>query len=413
MIKDIPLIFNDASYPGTIHRDHLCLPYTICPYEGSQARFRNRLVATPAVNLSEYEVKAVFDWLEIYLPTKGIHQARNVHEKLMKLNEEDPGFSSCRIMGPRREKGYTGDAFVIRMQDPQPGTLYGLLKRILEHYCPEGTGLNEIPITGLELSLDIYPAKSSHFEEQAYAARRMLMTELIRKHVSVDEIFREGKRAARFVHADGVGPPKKQKMIKAPRVTSKLRKMNAETGIEREDLAALNPANHVQPYLDATFYYGEDKKRLHFRCMDKFSDKRIKDDFTVLPFNDTRSRIEFTFMDETPLDGLGPASVGLKHVNDLELRGMKGFNELLRFDLPAFTPSEADPNEPNEEEWTIFQKTGIAGLRYYQDVSEMLRKTKTRRGMFSSGRSLRYSEMNRRVAKALKRLEKEWGGGWY
>lgn len=409
MIKDIPLIFNDPRYPGSVEREHLCLPYTIRPCDQSQGRFRGRLVATPAITLSEYDVKAVFDWLEIYLPTKGRHQARNVHSKLMQLNREHPGFTSCRVQSPWRKSGYTGDAFVIRLQDPQPEGLYGLLGRVLMHYCPEGTRLDEIPITGLELSLDIYPAKKLHFDEQAYAVRRMLMTELIRKHVSIDDTFRDERMLSRFVYADGKGPSKTQYLIKAPGITAEIRKMMSETGIDREDLAALTPKNHTQPCLDGTFYYGERNKRLFFKCMDKFSDRRAKEDFTELPFDKTRSRIEFTFMDEIPLDGLGPASVDLTHVDDLQLRGLVGFNELLRFDSPTFTPSEEDPNEPRDDEWMIFQKTGIVGLRFYQDVNERMKKTKTRREMFSSGQSLRYSGMNRRVAKALKRLEKRWG----
>jgi hypothetical protein len=133
---------------------------------------------------------------------------------------------------------------------------------------------------------------------------------------------------------------------------------------------------------------------------------------TELPFKKTRSRIEFTFKDEIPLDGLGPASVCLKDVDQLQLRGLKGFNELLRFDLPTFTPSEAEPNEPDKNEWAIFQKTGIAGLRYYQDVSERVHGVKTRRGDFSSGNSLRFSDMNRRVKKAITRLGKRWGADW-
>lgn len=412
LIKDVPLIFNDPKYPGTIEREHLCLIYAVEPVQGRQTRFRGRLGAIPIVSLDEYEFKTVFDWLEIYLPTKGLHQARNVHERLMKMNMEHPGFSSCRVWGPRRENGYVGDRFVVRMQDPQPATLYGLLRRILEHYCHEGTGPDEIPITGLELSLDIYPAKSKQFEEQAYAARRMLMTELIRKHVSIEEAFRVGKRRARFVFAEGKESSRTQHVIKAPRMTSELRKLTLETGEEKQELAALNPANHIQSYLDATFYYGSRRERLNFKCMDKFTDRRAKTDVTELPFNKTRSRIEFTLIDEMPLDHLGPASVGLTHVEDLQLRGLGGFNHLLKFDLPTFTPSEEDPNEPDETEWKIFQKTGVAGLRHYQDVSERITNTKTRRGQFSSGLSKRYSEMNARVAKALRREEERWGACW-
>ena len=136
MVKDIPLTFHDARYPGSIDEDHLCLTYTIGPPPGSQARFRDRLVGTPVVNLSAYEIKATFDWLDIYLPTKGRHQARNVHAKLMKLNEKHRGFTSCHVKGPRGENGYTGDAFVVRLQDPQPGAFYGLLRHVLLLYCP-------------------------------------------------------------------------------------------------------------------------------------------------------------------------------------------------------------------------------------------------------------------------------------
>jgi hypothetical protein len=409
LIKDIPLIFNDPGYPGSIDRDHLCLTYAVDPFAGEQARFKDRLIADPKVNLTEYEFKAVLDWLEIYVPTKGHHQARNVQQKLMKLNEEHPGFSSCYVRGPRREERYVGSAFVIKMQDPQPATLYGLLERILAHYCSEGTGLDEIPITGMELSLDIYPAKTMRFEEQAYTVRRMLMTELIRKHVSVEEAFRGGKRTARFVYTDGDGKPKTQKMLKASRVTSALRKLSAETGIERTELAVLDPTIHAQPLLDATFYYGDKGERLLFRCMDKITDRRTTSDAIKLPFNKTRSRIEFTFKDEIPLDRLGPASVNLTHVSDLQMRGLDGFNQLLRFDMPTFTRDEANPNEPDKTEWSIFQKTGIAGLRYHQDVSERMYRVKTRRGDFSSGKSLRHAEMNRRVLKAIKRLNKAWG----
>lgn len=405
------MMFNDPGYPGSIEEDHLCLTYAVGPPGRKQARFKDRLFADPTVNLAEYEFRAVLDWLEIYLPTKGHHQARNVHEKFMRLNEceERPGFSSCFVKGPRREERSVGNAFVIKMQDPQPATLYGLLRRILEHYCSDGTGVQEIPITGMELSLDISPSKIMHFEERAYAARRMLMTELIRKHVSVEEAFRGWKRAARFVHAQGKGYSKTQKLLRAPRVTSKLNKLSAQTGIDRNELAVLSRANHVQPFLDATFYYGEKDERLLFRCMDKITDRRTKTEVTELPFNKTRSRIEFTFQDENPLDGLGPASVGLTHVDDLQLRGLVGFNQLLRFDLPTFTRDEENPSEPDETEWAIFQKTGVAGLRYHQDVVERVNGVKTRRGNFSSGKGLRYAEMNRRVLKAIKRLNRAWG----
>jgi hypothetical protein len=87
-------------------------------------------------------------------------------------------------------------------------------------------------------------------------------------------------------------------------------------------------------------------------------------------------------------------------------------NQLLRFDLPTFTRDEAHPNEPDEADWAVFQKTGIAGLRYNQDVVERMNGVKTRRGNFSSGKSLRDKEMNRRVMRAIERLNKAWGADW-
>lgn len=157
---------------------------------------------------------------------------------------------------------------------------------------------------------------------------------------------------------------------------------------------------------------------MHFRSMDKTTDQRTPLGAKSLPFEQTRSRIELTFIDEVPLDRLGPAYVDMNYLGDIATRGLKGFNLFLQFGLPTFTPSTENPTEPNRDEWEIFSKSGVAGLSYFQDVELKVeaaksgKKLRDRRELMSTGQCRRYPDLNKRVAKALNRLHAKWERGW-
>lgn len=421
MNKDCPLLFADAEYHKGVDLEHMCLSYTVEPISLTQTRFRNRLIAKPRINFSEYEIKAVFDWIEISIKTKELHQAGNIHRRLMKLNEVHQAFTSCYVTGPTRQRHYLGDRFVVRIQEPLPKGLRLLLRAILDHYCSEGTEFDEIPLVGLELSLDIYPARAMHFEQEAYVTRRMLMTEVLHKHIVVHDAQRKSQRRPRFTysHPSGTGS-ETEMLIKASKlhVRGKLTPEEYTSDISIEELASLVPELHKQPYLDGTLYFGKKNERLFYKCMDKTDDIRIGAEASALPFEKTRSRIELTLIDEVPGDRQGPYAVDLKSIDHIGTHGLTEFNKLLQFALPTFTKAETCEAETNAEEWRVFSKSGVAGLMLMHDVRDKLdvvisgKSMASRRELLSTGRCTRYSDLNRRVTKAFSALGRRWAKVW-
>lgn len=414
MLKSIPLVFNDKAYHDPIDGVLLCLPYTIAPCGKAQRRFRDRLFAEPRLKLEEYEFRAVFDWIEISVETKRDHVASNFQRQLMALNRRFEAFRTCFVTSPTRGVAHSGRGFVIKMQDPAPAGLFGLLRVLLHECCVPGYALDEIPVTGVELSLDVYPAPRFCQDEADYAIRRMLMTEVLRKHVGVNEAYWEGGRRPRFVFQDGTRRTTQKLIAPSGSLIRALRKTSREKGAKLHDVASCEPAAHHQPYMDATFYFGQKGERLHYRQMDKVTDNRVGDDADVLPLQKTRSRVEFTLIDQTPGDGLGPTAVGINSVEGLALDGLKSFNQMWLFDLPTFRRAEEDPDVPETGAWEIFAKTGVGGLARRDDAIDRIeddrevQRAKARQEVLSSGKQLRFSAFNRRVTKALQRLEDRW-----
>lgn len=418
MTRSVPLIFNDPAYHAPIDGERLCVTYRVDPCEGSQKRFKGRLYAEPQVDLQEYEFRAVFDWIEVHVETARVFSAVNLQRRLTALNKGFKAFRTCHVTSPTRERWYSGRGHVIKMQDPAPDGLPGLLRAFLREDCVPGYEREEIPVTGVELSLDVYPAPRFCRDEADYAVRRMLMTDLMRKHVAVDEVYRAGQRRPRFVFQDGTRKTTQHLVAPGGSHIHALRKISRETGAKYRDVASCDPESHHQPCIDATFYFGQKGERLLYRQMDKITDNRAGDVADDLPYPKTRSRLEFTFMDQTPGDGLGPRSVGIQNITDLALDGLTSFNTMLIFELPTFDRDKRDPGVPDQQAWEIFAKTGVAGLSQRDDAFDLLvgdrdaLRQKSRREVVSSGRNLRYSTMNSRVTKALRRLQERWRRDW-
>ncbi|MFG6589369.1 hypothetical protein ACGYLG_19115 [Sulfitobacter sp. MOLA879] len=244
------------------------------------------------------------------------------------------------------------------------------------------------------------------------------MTDLLRKHISISDAFREGKRRPRFVFQRG----SKRKTQFALQPTKALKRWARKEAPGKEmsafNLLARFAEAHKQPFIDSTFYYGMKDERLFFRCMDKITDRRSEEDVVTLPLTETRSRLEFAFIDETPGDKLGPASSVISSVEDIALRGLKRFNSLMRFETPVFTPDKIEPHLPDSEEWGVFCRSGVAGLSHKLDVDALCRndtaalRAAKRKEAITSGTLPRHRELNTRVSKALGRLEVRWQSNW-
>lgn len=415
MNMQIPIVFNDPAYFATIDPEHLNLNYQIGPAELKQTRFKGRLIAKPTINLRDYEIKAEFDWIEIYIDT-GKYRSAGMHQtQLSKLNDTIGAFSNCYVTDPNRVQRRSGSKIVVKMFDPQPIGLRLLLNTYIHENCDSAVSLADMQTIGFELSIDVYPSREFASEQAAYAVRRMLMTDLLRKHALIDEVFREGRRAPRFTFSQDGDPDTEMAWKKSRRRVGPADvKQSFELGIPVEKLAIQRPELHRQPYLDATWYYGKKGERLHFRCMDKITDRRTSAGAKTLDWDKSRSRIELIFMDEKPLDGLGPSSIDIRSLHDIGNRGLDGLNMVLNFSLPTFEPNSVMPCEPNPEEWEIFRRTGVSGLYYKQDVSDQIvgspdaLRAIARRGTFTSGRNEKFSNLNRRISKAMKRLSQRW-----
>lgn len=416
MKVSVPLAFHDPSRAASIDPETLVLPYRASPLSSTQARFRGRWTAEPAIDLSQYECRAVFDCVEIAVETRKDQISVNLHRTLMRLNDQHGGFFSCFVGGPDRRVFSRGRRFTIKFHDPNPVGFKHVLKAFAHEVCVEDAP--EIPMVGFELSLDVYPAPSVYVTPEAYARARMVMTELLRKHIAINEVFRSGRRRARFTHAGPDGPEgsasTRYMLQSAGALSLALRQRGRRLGVPGHLLRPREPEAHHHPPIDSTMYVGDQQERLLYRIMDKVTDRRCGAHAEALAVTDTRSRIEFCLRDERPGDGLGPASICLGQAMDLGPQGLRFLNTLLLFELPTFTPGASEPAGPDPCEWQIFAKTGVGGLGHMQAAGLVMngdrasRKAEAERAVMSPGLNRRFSALNRRVSGALTRLEKQW-----
>jgi hypothetical protein len=417
MRATVPLRFYDPAYEAGLPLHSLQLSYSIRAINLSQRRFQDKLIAEPSVNLSSYEFDAVFTWIEIYLAPQSYFTTTNLYRYLMKQNGNFGAFRGCHVTSLSSKDPARGHAFKVRFQDPNPEGLRLFLTAFLGRHCQPGSSIFDVSLTGMEVSIDIYPRRRLRTEKECIIDR-MIMTELIRKHLSVCDAFREGRRRPRFVY-DKQGALETQPLIALADASAAWINTEARrSGWTSMDFAARHPEAHHQPFIDSTFNFGEQGERLHYRCIDKITDNRSGAGALPLPPAAQRSRLELTLIDEAPGDGLGPASIGIKTLFDIDNRGVRWLNALLVFDAPVFARNPNNPASPDPDEWLIFSRSGVAGLAHKVDADILfdgepwaLRALKRRKGL-SSGSLPRYQDFNHKVKRGLERLEKRWRKGW-
>lgn len=415
VVLDVPFRFEDPRYPGGIDTARLRLEYDVQRAPLRQARFQGCLLAMPVVDLSHYEMRAVFDWIEVMVTCRSSHLAINLQRRLERLRRAQGGAHSCFVGGPDRRPRAQGRRFVIRLQEPDPLAVAGLLQAFVREVCAYGTQVASLPLVGFELSLDVYPAPKLKLDAAEYALQRMRMTELLRRHVSVDEVYATTRRKPRFTFTGPEGRSTTQKMVQAPGgLRLELRRAARRLGVGADVLVAQHVHAHHQAYVDSTVYFGDAQECLQYRLMDKIADRRRADVAEALPVPQTRSRVEFTLRDEVPGDGLGPKAIGLPYFGDIASVGVQYLGVLFRFDLPIFDPVPGDPAMPAPEAWQVFARTGVGGLARMQHADALVAKDRrvmkavAQRAGFTSGFNARFQEMNRRVTRALKRMQARW-----
>ncbi|WP_141134979.1 hypothetical protein [Tropicimonas sediminicola] len=387
----------------TVLRDSgVTLNYYTLPYTGKRSINKGRLELWPDIHLEDYTFSAVVDWVRISFDTTGFHQAVNI--KRWASTIVDRG-QTLYVYGPNGERGFKGHEFTLTLQDPTPDSLDRLCRAIEGKYEIDTAERQAIRIDGIEVSLDIYPNNETDED-------RRKMTEALRRHVVVPEMFWEDRLAhPRSTYGIGFERNRRNPTVEDPKlqhkVLSRAATHPAQTPAHFRDL---DPDAYRQAPVDGTFYFGKRKGVAMVRIQDKVTNQRTGTWARKLKQHEKRSRIEVT------LDRF--ALRGLKVEFEADIRDL-GFDHLVAGVFATSMLTLAPDGEgADSDELRVFEKAGVLGLDRYQRAKRIQRKIEARAGSRSekpsplhiTGHRISWAAFRRRSRKALKRLEKQWGG---
>lgn len=348
----------------------LQLVYDLAPHPGRQGRVRGRLVATPRVNLSDYWVSACVDWIELKFETRKRSQNQHVSKKLQAFSPRRPFVTDWA--GKEGKAAGTHTRFIVRLQEPGVDVV-GVNEVVAEEWDLVG----DVKITGIEISLDIFPNDKSD-------EKRWLMTAMLaRAYAPLTDFMGLGLDQMR---CHTTGP-------KGETVTTIMIRGGSGSGL---DGLAGDPANHQPPMADGTTCFGAVEGPVMVSVQDKISDQRIGDKATALAQKERRTRVEVR------LKGEGLGALGLDVLEDLDpARRAIPFVDLRKdffnFRLPTFDP--ADPRDDKRR--AIFTKTGIYGLERRELKDRDLRRC-------DAGSLIAFKTLNEWLRQALARLDGRW-----
>lgn len=382
-----------------------------------QARLQGRLALEPDVDLADYTMQAVIDWIELGFVTADRHQSLNIGGHINKTLAKAGWREDSHVHGVERKDGYLGQVFLVRVNDPTPEKIRRVCSAI-QSFCrlrPRADGRSFV-ITGIEVAVDIRPALKDPEPEERVRAR-WRMSELLRKHLAVRPgLLTTERDLPRVTFEDAQA--RRTKKILEPR---KEMPGQAPQSLDlRLRLASQAHGKHVKPPLDGTFYVGADDAPVMLRLQDKTADSHGAGKGRVLLADaDRRSRIEVRAWLPRPDEARLLASRGLKEITGKEtgwrcpletledLRDAK-FEALRRpfFDFAIPTvPAVAGKRgaKPDPEQWAVFERSGVFGLDLYQ-------RARATKSLGAKGYNEAYTELNERARKALVHLSKRWRG---
>ncbi|MBV0912506.1 hypothetical protein [Anianabacter salinae] len=422
--EDIDLRFNTApqllllSDPPTLRYD--LVPYAPTPGHAPQSVLNDRTVLEPQIDFSRYRCEAVIDFIEFQLVTLQATQPVHIQKTARKALEAMGSSSSVYVELKGGAKYTWCRSYYIRIQQPRPRELERVLAAIDARYPHSLGSASKLPVTAIEVSVDFYVKDIDTIHPDTAQILRWQMTEVLKRHFLpersvVDPIGRNGlprigKGDARFFpnekgHTGFVVDRKRAHPRK------QLMKSIREIGLDRRDGIALHLDAHHQPPIDATYYVGE-RGLVHFRIMDKTTDRRQPVPSTADPLGDDqkRSRIEFSFHIKRGLDI--PGAFDLDEVG--KLHGFDFF-EMRRAALHFVKPTIGDrfkiegvKLQPGFDEWRIFSRSGAYGLDRIQRLQHRA-CAHCKGDMGWKGRAVSFEDLNRKVDRATDRLTRYWG----
>lgn len=412
------------------------IDYVVRPIASQQPITRGRLLLQPDLDLADYTVTAVLDWLEVGFVTEGRHQAQNIATKLNDHLAAAGHRGDCQLRGVERKWGHVGHCFLLRINDATPAKVALACRHLAAHYQLRVLGCGApLVVTGVEVAVDLYPDHARLEPEEATLAR-WRMSDILSRHIRVHpRLVTTDDDLPRF--KDEEGSPVRKLVITSQPPPVRAQRLLGPAAFKLPG-AALTLGNHRQPTVDSTFYVGAEASPLMLRLQDKTADSHERrhgqKGRTPLPAERRRSRIEVRAMltdltEERLAACRGLAELGhadpqwackITTLSDLQSANFEALRRgFFDFVLPTVPASDGDEgNAPDKAQWNVFARSGAYGLDLYQSAQhqvalvERLRTPEGCKGrsprLGSKGHNRAYFELHERVRKALDRLSRQW-----
>lgn len=422
----IPLRFQTApewdEHTDPPYVDYESVPYAPAKNRSPQPVLKGRQILSPRLDLNDYSCDAIVDWLEFELVTPGKHQALNIQrfaaEALARLGSR----STVYVCGPNREVRYTGERFMVRVQEPCPRLLALFLKDLTGRYAPEIGDPGTLRVLGVEISVDFRVGGAVRLSRDRRNLLRWRIADVLRRHLRADPALAEAKDGAPRFHVTRKGKSDAQHVIdfhgRVPkRVSVELERLGFSQALSRVFTLG---AHHEVP-IDSTFYVGSRNFPIQLRVMDKRTDRKNPAAASVelLDEVDWRARIEVS-LPETRDWETSAAPLGLKRVRDLYGFDYQSMRRLFfDFYLPTMGSAEVGDLMPfpvSLSEHEVFARSGAYGLdrlhRLLHDLElELYRRRLIARKplrLGKKGRMVSYVALNQKIDRALRGLSRDW-----
>ncbi len=390
------------------------LTFMESPVVSRQARFQNRRMLIPEIDLRKYRLKAVVDYIVVRVFTH-----RTQHQWIQQeLRTVLPGDSWISAINPGA--GEVADEFDMKIQEPGStavvaAAIEAVSKKRGERSAPR---LREI-----EFSLDVYSRDGDDDE------REKMVGILQRTYFAQTGRWQDDLDMPRTTAAD-IGRADSNPVTRY--LTPKMGGKRDRSRTVRHD-----PDEFRSPFLEGTMYLGSKNKSGMIRIQNKVRDQQYpeKGTFNTLAGDQARARVEVT------LKSCDLELLGLRQLRDLEnFRYAKLQKKYFQFMLPTFAGENPEKKSANnlvisldqQSRAAVFLQSGLLALLKRDEAWEdrkaserpqmkrvlrlhRRRMARNRAGSGSRSTMMSFDLLNKQVATAFRHLgemdQRAWARG--
>ncbi len=427
---EVPLRFvNGTGWParfgGSLTRPTLHYTRRACLLR--QRRFECRDELVPQVDLRAYRATAVLDWVRLRFCTFKPHQAVHVRKVANTALKTHRQRAKAFVTGPDEATGYTGQEFLLTLQDPTPKALALVLSTLRDWFRGREEVQPVFYIDAVEVSVDFYVRNSASLGAYKADLMRWQMVELLRRHLRVlpdyAEQFQCWPRAV-FRRRGNLRKQTQFVVAKKPdRWLSRIEDPIRAVGLTREEALLFHRTAHKPAPIDGTYYVGPEKGPVQVKIMDKVTDERdnTAGTFRELLPKDRRARIEVTVFSNHSKLGQGIDLERFGRVDDLyEFEFQTIRPKVFEFFIPTVRPEGVEPDlglSRHLQEVEAFQRGGVYSLDRLHRAEQQLLQARRDHKLISKKPALlgqhgylrSYLELNHMTDRALRKLTRDWG----